>query len=97
MDKIELSIKKLKELYKKYNDKVGLCATDILGFDLCFDTLEKEIKELQEFARIVSKNIKIEHNTIMSDSVTICHTCYNEVTHKAEFNLVKKVVEKYGK
>lgn len=56
-----------------------------------------ELNELTEFARIVSKDIVISHNTTMSDDITYGCNFYNEILHKEQFNLIKKVVEKYGK
>lgn len=57
----------------------------------------EELNELTEFARIVSKDIVISHNTTMSDDITYCCNFYNEILHKDKFNLIKKVVDKYGK
>lgn len=66
---------------------------------LCNDRaeLKAELKELREFAKLMINNIQISNNRVMSNDITINHNFYNEVAHKTEFDLVKKVVEKYGK
>ena len=39
------ALEKIKKLYKSYVEKVGLNEKDILGFDLSFACIEKELKE----------------------------------------------------
>lgn len=80
--------KKLLEENQKLNQKPQFPNTNL--WDI------QELTELREFAKIVSKDIVISHNTTMSDDITYGCNFYDEILHKDKFNLIKKVVEKYG-
>ena len=67
--------------------------------NLCWIDYEKqkaELNELREFVKIISSHTNINRLTLIGENeITISY--FSEKWHKKQFDLVKKVVEKYGK
>ena len=54
-------------------------------------------KEQEEALEIIARHTKITKHIAMAEDIYIIDIHLNELSNRAEFDLVKKVVEKYGK
>ena len=95
------ALKKVKLLYeKKYKENPSL---DILGFDMCYRTIKKDLERLEKLEKVIEilKRICLfefeEETTYEQDEWDDCYVIYitqfNNGFNKEEYELLKEVLE----